>query len=201
MKNRDALRRSLIRSTVAVVARDGMEKTTVCALAEHAGVSQSALYRCFQNKDDLLRATLLSEDEGFVELVERLLPVMHDRTLAWQERGWRLWRPVWDFIIDPKEDCVFYIRYYYSENFLRHAKAEHDKKFDRLRERLRPFFLPGRRELVLLHQTFETMLSYAYRVMTGELPNDEETCHIAFEQICNFLQPHFDPEWMQMDGL
>lgn len=201
MRNREELRRVLIRSTVAVVARDGMEKTSVCALAKHAQVSQSALYRCFQNKDDLLRATLLSEDDGFVELVEELLPVLQELSLPWQERCWRLWEPVWAFIIDPKEDCVFYIRYYYSENFLRDAKVEHEKKFERLREKLRTYFLPGRRDLVLLHQIFETMLSYAYRVMTGEFSNDAETCRIAFEQICNFLRPHLRPEWMQTDGL
>lgn len=201
MRNREALRQSLIRSTVELVAHVGLEKMTVCGLAEHAGVSQSALYRCFQNKDDLLRATLLSEDDGFVELVSELLPVLKERTLPWRERCWRLWQPVWEFIIDPKEDCVFYIRYYYSENFRRDAKAEHEKKFDRLRERLRPYFLPGRRDLVLLHQTFETMLSYAYRVMTGELPNDEESCRLAFEQVCNFLQPHLCPEWLAVEPL
>lgn len=197
MKNRDELCRCLIRSVVAVVARDGMERTTVGSIAAEAGVSQSALYRCFQNKNDLLRATLLSEDEGFVNLVLELLPVLDERSLAWQDRCWNLWKPVWDFIIDPKEDCVFYIRYYYSENFRRYAKEEHERKFAPLRERLRPYFQTGRRDLVLLHQTFETMLSYAYRVMTGELTNDEETCRIALEQICNFLRPHFQPEWME----
>lgn len=201
MKNKEEICRRLIRSVVNVVARDGMERTTVGALAAEAGISQSALYRCFTNKDDLLRKTLLSEDDGFVELVSELLPVLDERSLAWQERCWRLWKPVWGFIIDPKEDCVFYIRYYYSENFRRHAKEEHERKFDRLRERLRPYFLPGRRDLVLLHQAFETMLSYAYRVMTGELTNDEETCRIAFEQICNFLRPHFRPEWMAGESL
>lgn len=192
MRNRDEISRRLTRAAVQVVARDGMERTTVAALAAEAGVSQSLLYRCFKNKDDLLCRTLLAEDDGFVELVMKLLPILDDASLSWQERCRRLWEPVWWFIIDPKEDCVFYIRYYYSENFRRYAKEEHERKFDRMRERLRPYFLPGRRDLILLHQTFETMLSYAYRVMTGELPNDEETCRIAFEQICNFLRPHFN---------
>lgn len=191
MRNREQLRMHLIRSTISVVARDGLEKTRVSSLAEWAGVSQSALYRCFKNKDDLLCAALLQEDKGFIELVLALAPVLDEPSLSWRERCWRLWKPVWDFIIDPSEDCVFYICYYYSENFRRDAKQEHERLIEPVRERLRPYFLPGRRDSVLLHQIFETMLSFAYRVMTGELTNDEDTCQIAFEQICNFLRPHF----------
>lgn len=191
MRNREQLRMHLIRSTISVVARDGLEKTRVSSLAEWAGVSQSALYRCFKNKDDLFCAALLQEDKGFIELVLALAPVLDDESLSWRERCWRLWKPVWDFIIDPSEDCVFYIRYYYSENFRRDAKQEHERLIEPVRERLRPYFLPGRRDSVLLHQIFETMLSFAYRVMTGELSNDEDTCQLAFDQICNFLRPHF----------
>lgn len=191
MRNREQLRVHLIRCAIAVVARDGLEKTKVSSLAQWAQVSQSSLYRCFKNKDDLLCAALLQEDKGFIELVLALAPVLDDETLPWRERCWRLWKPVWDFIIDPPEDCIFYVRYYYSENFRRDAKEEHDRRFTPVRERLSPYFLPGRRDSVLLHQIFETMLSFAYRVMTGQMENDEETCRMAFEQICNFLRPHF----------
>lgn len=194
MRSREQLRMHLIRCAIALVARDGLEKSRVSALAESAGVSQSALYRCFHSKDDLLCAALLQEDRGFIDLVLELSPVLDDESLPWRERCWRLWKPVWDFIIDPSEDCVFYIRYYYSENFRRFAREEHERNFMPVREKLRTYFQPGRRDFVLLHQLFETMLSFAYRVMTGEFPNDEETCRIAFEQICNFLRPHFRPE-------
>lgn len=197
MSKRDEHRKILIRSAVNVVARDGLEHTTVGRLAQWAQMSESTLYRCFENKDDLLRAALYKEDEDFAVLVQSLYPVLLDESLDWWERCWRLWKPVWEFILEEPEDCVFYIRYYYSENFRRNAMHEHERQFDPIREKLKCFFLPGRRDGILLHQTFETMLSYAYRVMLGDLPNDESTCRLAFEQICNFLRPHFRTELLE----
>lgn len=194
MRKRDEQRKILIRSAVNVVARDGLEHTTVTRLANWAKMSESTIYRCFKNKDDLLRAAIYKEDEDFAALVQSLYPVLLDESLDWWERCWRLWKPIWEFILEEPEDCVFYIRYYYSENFRRNAKIEHENHFKPLCEKMKTFFQPGRRDLILLHQSFETMLSYAYRVMLGDLPNDESTCRLAFEQICNFLRPHFRPE-------
>lgn len=197
MSIRDEQRKILIRSAVNVVASNGLENTTVSRLAAWAHMSESTIYRCYKNKDDLLRAALYKEDEDFVALVQSLYPILLDESLDWWERCWRLWKPVWEFILEEPEDCVFYIRYYYSENFRRNARIEHERQFDHIREKLKLFFQPGRRDLVLLHQSFETMLSYAYRVMMEDLPNDESSCQLAFEQICNFLRPHFRPELLE----
>lgn len=199
MRNVEKQRQTWIRSAVNAVARDGMEHTTVNRLAEGAGMSESAMYRFFRGKDALLRAALIEEDKGFIAVLDKHFPALLDASLPWRERCWQLWKPVWIFILDPPDDCVFYIRYYYSENFRREAKEEHDRLFAPVRERLEPYFQSGRRVHVLLHQTFETMLSFAYRVMNGELPNDEDTCRMAFGQICNFLWPHFRPELLEDD--
>lgn len=194
MKRREEVRMLLLRSAVRVVTRDGLERTTTKSLAREAGVNETYIYRCFKNKEDLLRAVLRQEDSAFVEFVLTRLPVLRDASLDWRERCWRLWEPTWEFILRKPDDCVFYIRYYYSANFRRYAMEEHERLFDEIRDEIAPVFLLGRRTSVLLHQLFETMLSFAYRVMNGELADDEETCRLAFEQIWNFLRPHFREE-------
>ena len=43
---------------------------------------------------------------------------------------------------------------------------------------------------MLLHQIFDTMLSFAARVQNGEIKNDEATTNWTFEQVYSFVVPN-----------
>ena len=45
-------------------------------------------------------------------------------------------------------------------------------------------FKPEANVNMLLHQVFDTMLSFAARVLGGEMPDDDATTQWAFEQLC-----------------
>ncbi len=62
-------------------------------------------------------------------------------------------------------------------------------------------FKPEANVNMLLHQVFDTMLSFAARVLGGEMPDDDATTQWAFEQIYSFVVPNvreraFDPIWL-----
>lgn len=190
MVKHEEIKRRLIESAVHVVARDGLDKTTTKAISKDSGLNEVYIYREFENKEDLLRAALNLEDRRFVYKVFSSLPVMHDADLDWKERCYRLWKPVWEFVIGIPDDCLFYIRYYYSANFRQYAMEEHLACFRRIVRVAEPVFKRGVNILVLMHQLFETLLSYASRVMEGFLKDDEDSCRIAFNQIYYFVVPH-----------
>lgn len=47
---------------------------------------------------------------------------------------------------------------------------------------------------MVVHQMFDTMLSFAVRVLGGEIPDDDATAVLAFEQIYSFVVPHVREE-------
>ena len=53
---------------------------------------------------------------------------------------------------------------------------------------------------MLLHQVFDTMLSFAARVLGGEMPDDDATTQWAFEQIYSFVVPNVREELLIPSG-
>ena len=62
---------------------------------------------------------------------------------------------------------------------------------------IRPVFLPDINVDILLHQIFDTMLSFAARVMSGEMEDNEETVKWTFEQVYSFVRPNAREEWVE----
>ena len=60
-------------------------------------------------------------------------------------------------------------------------------------------FRPEANVDMLLHQVFDTMLSFAARVIGGEMPDNDETTRWAFEQIYSFVAPNVREELLRTD--
>ena len=191
------MRQAFIDSAIRIVARDGMEKTTTKAIAAEAKLNEAYIYKCFSGKDDLLSAALHMEDMNFADLLQKTLPVMSLPGFSWKERAYLLWKKSWDFILTARDDCVFYIRYYYSASCRAHAYEMHLACFRPLVERVGSAFKPGTNMDMLIHQIFSTMLFFASRVLGGELENNEETTAWAFEQIYSFVVPNVRAEVLE----
>lgn len=188
------MKQAFIESAVRVVARDGLEKTTTKAIAAEAGLNEAYIYKCFSGKEQLLEEALRVEDLNYVQLLHETLPIMHMTSISWRERAYILWKRSWEFILEESDDCIFYIRYYYSASCLGSSYAAHLNNFLPLIEKVIPSFNPGTNVNMLIHQIFSTMLFFASRVMDQQLENNEETTLWAFEQIYSFVVPHVRSE-------
>ena len=71
---------------------------------------------------------------------------------------------------------------YYSANCRTYAYEEHLQCFQELFAAVEQTFKPEANVNMLLHQVFDTMLSFAARVLGGEMPDDDATTQWAFEQ-------------------
>lgn len=114
MKKERNARQAFIEGTVRVVARDGLDKTTTKAIATEAGLSEAYIYRCFESKEALLCAAFHMEDVAFAYFLKQNLVGMHIQNAPWKDRAFQLWSASWRFILGRKDDCLFYLRYYYS---------------------------------------------------------------------------------------
>lgn len=200
MKRERNAKQAFIEGTVRVVARDGLDKTTTKSIATEAGLSEAYIYRCFESKEALLCAAFHMEDVAFAYFLKQNLVGMHIQNAPWKDRAFQLWSASWRFILGRKDDCLFYLRYYYSANCRTYAYEEHLQCFQELFAAVEQTFKPEANVNMLLHQVFDTMLSFAARVLGGEMPDDDATTQWAFEQIYSFVVPNVREELLIPSG-
>ena len=188
------IRQAFIQSAIHVVAQQGLVKTTTKAIAAAAGLNEAYIYKCFCGKDELLAAALWKLDEGLVRHLSETFPIMRNTTLTWKERCFILWKSSWEFILEKADECLFYLRYYYSSDFRLYARERHLQYYRALRSRTDHVFRPEADIDMIIHQIFETMLAFAAHVMAGEMENNDTTTERTFEQIYSFVAPHFRAE-------
>ena len=196
----ETMRRTFLESTVRVVAQYGLERTTTKLISAEANLNEAYIYRCFENKEMLLREAFLEEDKQFVVHLRKILPVMRMEHCTWKERAFLLWQTSWAFILEKEVDCSFYYRYYYSASCQKYAYEDHLNCYRPLLEEIRGSFLPGTNISLLLHQLFATMLTFAGRVVSGAVENSPEMTRWAFEQIYCFITPNIRPELLSEEG-
>lgn len=188
------IRQAFIQSAIHVVARQGLVKATTKAIAAAAGLNEAYIYKCFKGKDELLAAALWKLDEGLARHLSETFPIMRNTTLSWKERCFILWKSSWEFILEKTDECLFYLRYYYSSDFRLYARERHLQYYRALRSRTDHVFRPEADIDMIIHQIFETMLAFAAHVMAGEMENNDTTTERTFEQIYSFVAPHFRAE-------
>ena len=193
------MKQAFIESTVRVVARNGLEKTSTKAIANEAGLNEAYIYKCFDSKEQLLAETLMDGDEKLYMYLQGAMTVMRIESLSWKERAFLYWENDWKQTLIRKEETLFYIRYYYSASCRKYAYKPHLARFDPMIDSMKAAFRPGTNVSMLMHQVFDTKLMFALRVFFGELEDSEETTRWIFEQIYSFMAPHFLPEFSEKE--
>ncbi|MFR8287003.1 MAG: TetR/AcrR family transcriptional regulator [Christensenellaceae bacterium] len=113
------IQQTFIRSAIRVIAQKGLVKATTKAIAADAGLNEAYIYKCFKGKDELLAEALHDRDEGLAVFLRREFPNVLAETSPWRDRCFHLWEKTWKFILDKRDDCIFYLRYYSSPRLLR----------------------------------------------------------------------------------
>ena len=179
MKRNENIRQAFIQSAIRVVARVGLDKTTAKAIAADAGLNEAYIYRCFEGKEDLLRAAFHMADVNFASIIRQNLFHMKNSDLPWKERAFRLWSACWRFVLESRDVCAFYLRYYYSANCRKYAYEEHLQYFQELIAMTASAFRPETNAYMVVHQMFDTMLSFAVRVLGGEMTMRPRFWHLS----------------------
>lgn len=194
------IQQTFIRSAIRVIAKKGLVKATTKAIAADAGLNETYIYKCFKGKDELLAEALHDRDEGLAVFLRREFPNVLAETSPWRERCFHLWEKTWKFILDKRDDCIFYLRYYSSPDFYAYEHDRQQQYYHALIQRVAYLFRPETDLDMLMHQVFETMLAFAVHVMAGDMENNDLTTERTFEQIYSFIAPHFRAELTEGAG-
>ena len=90
-----------------------------------------------------------------------------------------------------KPDIVrFYLRYYYSVQYLTSAHELHHRNYQQLQARLSRYFRSSRDSWFLMAHVFETILSFCSHILSGELENTPAVSDEIFQLIFRTLQPY-----------
>ena len=132
--------------------------------------------------------------------LRREFPNVLAETSPWRDRCFHLWEKTWKFILDKRDDCIFYLRYYSSPDFYAYEHDRQQQYYHALIQRVAYLFRPETDLDMLMHQVFETMLAFAAHVMAGDMENNDLTTERTFEQSYSFIAPHFRAELTEGAG-
>lgn len=193
MALKENYRELLIDAVVRVAAREGLDRTTTKLIAAEVPCNEVYIYRNFGSKDALLQAAFSRTDLRFVQTVLKNLDVMDAPGQPLEQRCRALWEPVWRFCLAQPDDTRFYLRYYYSAQFLASAYELHHRNYQQLQDRLSRYFISSHDSWLLMAHIFETILSFVSHVLCGDLQDTPELDEQVFSLIFRTLQPYMLP--------
>jgi len=194
----DDTRTRIIQAAIKGVRQSGIDGVSMRHISERAGLSRSAVYRCFKNKEELLAACFTYVDEQAAQIFMQPRPGPASTPGAPAQAVKALWLPYLRFWTDRPDMTVFYFRFRNSERFLARGGEQETRCFASFIEAVRIFcqFLPElnrlKQDLLWLH-VHTSALTFARYVAAGAFPDNEETENAAFGLMMNGLEPCFLP--------
>ena len=189
MMKQDEIRLALKEATVRVVARDGLDKTTTKSIALEAGVNEVYIYRLFAGKEDLLHATFKMLDQELADVILHHLPLMEHTEIRIEDRCRSLFYFVWEFLLDGKEKCFCFMRYYYSPYFQKLSYEEHKKIYSPVLEQFKPAFWAGTDAWLMLNFILDFMLCSATKVYQGQISKTNAAADQVYQVIYSAMEP------------
>ena len=181
----------LIDRAITVLGSAGMDKVTTKAIVADTGISEVYIYRNFANKEDLLAKAFDKLDEELAAKVALHLHVMYIHSMGYQDRCRYFFAAVWELLLQDQVKCAAFIRYFYSPYFTKYSAESHRERFDPVVVKFRDAFKEDANVWMLLNHILATMLDFATKVYSGQLPNNEDTAEHVFRILYYSVRPYF----------
>ena len=188
------VRSKLIESTIRVVARDGLDKTTTKAIAKESDLHEAYIYQYFQNKEELLAQTFNMLDAELETTAMQHVSVMYMQNLNYEARCRFFFTAVWRFIIGNREKCLAFVRYYYSPYFKKYSEDDHKKRYLPLVEKFKDAFKEEANVWMILNHILNVMLDFAIKVFNGAVKDNDDTAEHVFRLIFFSVKQYFKTE-------
>ena len=185
------VRDRLIENTIKVIASEGLENTTTKAIVRGTDLNEAYIYRVFADKEDLLASVFETLDAELFEVTMADVEVMYDESMEYSARCRTYFNAVWHFILENREECIAYIRYFYSPYFRKYSHIRHGERFAPLLARFKHAFREEANVWMLLNHILNVMLDFALKVHGGEVPNNADTEEHVYRLIYFSISPYF----------
>ena len=185
------VRDTLIRRAIAVIASEGLDKTTTKAIVKDTGINEAYIYRYFEDKEDLLAKAFAELDNEMVSRCMQHVSVMQMKELVFEQRCRLFFAAIWRFLLGNSEKCLSFIRYYYSPYFMRNSVEEHTARYQPFLEKIYPAFKEEANVWMLLNHILNVMLDFTIKVLEGAVPDNDDTAEHVFRLVYNSVSPYF----------
>lgn len=188
------IRTALMDSAIKVVARDGLDKVTTRSIATECNLHDTYIYRYFIDKEDLLKRTFLREDKRLNDKIIEKLHEVGTENKTFKELMKSVLMPIWDYLMDNEDICKFYVRYYYSEYFVKDAMADFKADFIRLESAFAHVMPSGKDSEMIFQHNLDTMLSMAIKVTTGQIAKSDDIDERVFNLLYSITKVFLEIE-------
>ena len=185
------VRDRLIENTIKVIASEGLENTTTKAIVRGTDLNEAYIYRVFADKEDLLAAVYETLDVELFNVSMSNVEVMYDESLPYEDRCRAYFNAVWKFLLQSREKCIAYIRYFYSPYFRKYSHISHGERFAPLLARFKDAFREEANVWMLLNHVLNVMLDFALKVHGSEVPGDADTEEHVYRLVYFSVSPYF----------
>lgn len=194
----DDTKTRIIMAAIKSVRKYGLEGARVQNISKLAGLTQGAMYRYFESKDELMVACFVYVDKQAAAIFDHMrfdpLTLLRGPTAAVKS----LWLPYFRFWTSHPDETVFYHRFRDSAFFPAFDKQRDIGYFDKfvrivnLFKKTFPMLNKLNQDILWLHVLTSTVM-YAKYVVEGVLPNDEETEDAVFQLMMTGLTGYLKP--------
>lgn len=152
---------ALMEATVRSIADNGMTNTTSRVIGSLSGVNQVYIYSYFENMEDLITKTFDYADQHFLNFLLDNFDVMYLEGVDYQTRCRMLFDKCWGHILTHPDWLKFYVRYYYSQQFIDNSYADHIERYRVLTDKVAPACHPDANVDTVVHHVIDTLLGQA----------------------------------------
>ena len=165
------VRDRLIDSAVKIIAENGLDKTTTKAIVSGTDINEAYIYTYFEGKEDLISKAFDSLNAGFAEEIDRRLPILGMTDIDFEIRPRMFFEAIWEFMIKNRDNCIAYVRYYYSPYFLKYSVASHKERYVSIIEKFKSVFIDEADMWMIMSHILNVMLDFAIKVHYGQMSN------------------------------
>lgn len=185
------IRQALIKSTIHTISEFGIDSATTKQLATHAGVNEVYIYRIFGGKDRLFKETFDYVDKDFSSALLKFFPMSYNRSRDIETRFKILFKLIWQYAINDKEKCSFFIRYYYSRCYTKQVSEERKVIYADVMRVFNTAFARGTDTWWLFNHILDVIFSSAVKVLRGEIVDNDETAENIFNLLFPAIKQYF----------
>lgn len=190
----DELRRQLIDGTIHVIARDGLDKASTKQIGKETNINQAYIYRCFEDKEDMLAKAFDKLDEELLDKAMKHIEIMYFQNIEYEKRCRFYFSAIWKLLLEDRDECIAYVRYYYSPYFTKYSAETHKRRFKPLVDKFKDAFCEEADVWMILNHILNVMLDFAVKVHNDQMPKNDDYAEHVFRVIYQSVKQYFKGE-------
>jgi len=171
---------ALLNAVKIAVARYGISGVSTRNIAEIAGVSDSHIYRCFKDKEEMLLQAYMRENGAIFSVILREIDKSHNLPISFKEKARLSFDKTWRVLLSDADRLTFCVSYYHS-NFFSVADEYHTGQLEELTNRLSDHFATEADCKHAMYSMCSVLYDSAYAIINGHAEDTDEYANRVFE--------------------